>query len=216
MKACLNNLEMFCSREKLIGLITDDLVVHGKDDKEHDKHLHKFMRVTCEHGLVINKDKCAVKQTSVVFFGCVYDATGVHPDPKKVSTVYTLLAPKTATQLQKFLRLVTYLSPFIPSLSSFTAPLHGLLKKGTEFIWNNSYQEAFDKVKSMVCKDTTLWYFDVCKPVIVQVDASQKGPGTALLQDGCPVAFASKALRSVEQHYANIECELFACVFGAE
>ena len=38
-----------------------------KDDREHDKHLHKFMRVTCEHGLVFNKDKCAVKQTSVVF-----------------------------------------------------------------------------------------------------------------------------------------------------
>ena len=36
-------------------------------------------------------------------------------------------APETATQLQKFLRLVTYLPPFIPSLSSFTAPLCGLL-----------------------------------------------------------------------------------------
>ena len=47
--------------------ITDDVVVHGKDDKAHDKHLHKFMTVTCEHGLVFNKDKCAVKQTSIVF-----------------------------------------------------------------------------------------------------------------------------------------------------
>ena len=56
-----------------------------------------------------------------------------------------MLAPKTATQLQKFLGLVTYLSPFIPSFSSFTASLCGLLKKGTEFFWNNSYQEAFDK-----------------------------------------------------------------------
>ena len=125
-------------------------------------------------------------------------------------------APKTATQLQKFLRLVTYLSPFIPSLSSFTAPLCGLLKKGTEFIWNNSYEEAFDKVKSVVGKDITLWYFNIHKPVTVKVNASQKGLGAALLQDGHPVVFASKVLIPVEQCYANIEHELLACVFGAE
>ena len=41
--------------------ITDNVVVHWKDDKEHDKHLHKFMRVTHEHGLVFNKDRFAVK-----------------------------------------------------------------------------------------------------------------------------------------------------------
>ena len=117
---------------------------------------------------------CAVKQTSIVFFRCVYDVNGAHPDPEKVSTVHKMLAPKTATQLQKFLRLVTYPSPFIPSLSSFSTLLLGLMKKGTEFFWNNSYQEAFDKVKSMVCNDTTLWYLHVCKPVTLKVSASQK------------------------------------------
>ena len=47
--------------------IAGDVVVCGRDDKEHDKHLHKFMSVDHEHGLVFNKDKCAVKQTSIVF-----------------------------------------------------------------------------------------------------------------------------------------------------
>ena len=124
--------------------------------------------------------------------------------------------PKTATQLQKFLRLVTYLSPFIPSLSFFITPLCVLLKKGTEFIWNNSYQEAFDIVKSMVYKDATLQHFNTPKPATIKVDSSQKGLGAALLQDGLPVGFASKALTPVEQCYANIECELLTCVFGAE
>ena len=173
------------------------------------------MRVACEHGLVFNKDKCAVKQSSIVFFVCVYDTNGAHPDPKKVSAVHKMPSPETATQLQKFLRLVTYLSPFITSLS-FTTPLYGLLKKGKEFIWNNSFQEAFDKVKSMVCKDTTLWYFDVHKPVTVEVDASEKGLGATLLQNGCPVAFAFTAVTLVEQCYANIEHELLTCVFGGE
>ena len=50
----------------------------------------------------------------------------------------------------------------------------------------------------------------------VQVDASQGGLGAALLQDGCPVAFASKTLTPVVQHYANMECELLTCVFRVE
>ena len=88
--------------------ITDNVVVHGKDDREHAKHLHKFMRVTHEHGLVFNKDKCALKQTFVVFLGCVYDATGAHPDPEKATAVHKMLTPETAIQLQKFLRLGCY------------------------------------------------------------------------------------------------------------
>ena len=77
-------------------------------------------------------------------------------------------------------------------------------------------QDAFDSVKSLVCSDTTLCYFNVHRPVIIQVDVSKKGLVTALLQDGCPVAFASKVLTPPEQCYGNIECMLLTCIFGAE
>ena len=95
--------------------------------------------------------------------------------------------------------MVTYLSPFIPSLSAHTAPLWELLKKDSEFIWNTSYQEVFDRIKELVCNDMTLCYFDTWKPVIMQANASGKGLRAALLQKGCPVAFASKALTPTEQ-----------------
>ena len=174
------------------------------------------MQIAREHGLVFNGEKCAIKQPSIKFFGWIYDKEGALPDPSKVAAIHNMPAPDSSTQLQKFLGMVTYLSPFVPSLSSFTAPLCGLLKKDAEFTWNKMYQDALDSVKSLVCSNTTLHYFGVCRPVIIQVNAYQKGLVAALLQDGCPVAFASKALTSTEQCYANIECELLACVFGAE
>ena len=37
--------------EVVIG-IADDIIIHGKDDAEHDRRLHKFMEVAREHGLV--------------------------------------------------------------------------------------------------------------------------------------------------------------------
>ena len=174
---------------------------------------------SCE--LPVNMDsssteKCDVKTTSVTFFGTVYDKDEAHPDPKKVEAIHKMPPPEEPQELQKFLGMTTYLSPFIPSLSTFTAPLRELLQKDSEFTWNDSYQEAFDTVKQMVCKDTTLRYFDSRKPVVIQVNASQKGLGAALLQDGRPITFASKALTPTEQRYANIECEMLACVFGAE
>ena len=44
----------------------------------------------------------------------------------------------------------------------------------------------------------------------------KKGIGVIPPEDGCQVAFASKALTTVEQCYANIEHELLTCVLGAE
>ena len=141
--------------EGVIG-IADDFVVHGKDDEEHDRRLHNLMRVTREHGLVFNREKCDVKTISLTFFGTVYDMDRAHPDPKKVEAIHKMPPPEEPQELQKFLGMTTYLSPFIPSLSMFTAPLRELLWKDSEFTWNDSYQEAFDAVKQMVCKDTTL------------------------------------------------------------
>ena len=54
------------------------------------------------------------------------------------------------------------------------------------------------------------------KPVTIQVNASGKGLGAALIQDDCPVAFTSKVGTPTEQCYASNERELLTCVFGAE
>ena len=43
-----------------------------------------------------------------------------------------------------------------------------------------------------------------------------KGLGATLLQEGKPIAFASKALTNTESRYANIERELLAVVYGYE
>ena len=99
----------------------------------------------------------------MTFFGCVNEKDGAHLNPAKASTVHSIPPPETPTKLQKFPGMVTYLSLFVPSLSSFTAPVYELHKKSTEFIWNQSHQEAFDTV----CMDTAQSYFDVHKPVTI-------------------------------------------------
>ena len=152
------------------------------------------MIIAHKYNLVFNPQKTHIKAQAINFFSCLYDANGVHPDPGKVDAVHTLPAPTNVTELQEFLGLVTYLSPFIPGLSTLTAPLQELLKKDGDFSWNCTYDTTFEQIKEAVISDTTLRYFDPSLPMTIQVDASQVGLGAALLQNGKPIAFASKAL----------------------
>ena len=85
-------------------------------EAEHDANLWKLMEVTQKNGLVFNPKKTQV-------FGCLYDECGFHPDPEKVDAVHALLISTNITELQEFLGMVTNLSPFIPGLSTLTAPL---------------------------------------------------------------------------------------------
>ena len=184
--------------------IADDITVHGCTEAEHDTHLWDLMWIVCKYDLVFNPQKTHMKAQAINFFGCLYNANGVHPDPGKVDAVHALPAPTNVTELQEFLGLVTYLSPFIPGLSTLTAPLQELLKKDTDFSWNHTYDTTFEWIKEAVISDTTLRYFDPSLPMTIQADASQVGLGAALLQNGKPIAFASKALTKTEHRYANI------------
>ena len=51
----------------------------------------------------------------------------------------------------------------------------------------------------MISEDTTLAFYNPKKEVTIQVDASMKGLGPTLIQEGKPVAFASKALQ-IQKH----------------
>ena len=174
------------------------------------------LHVAHEYELVFNPQKTHVKVPAVNFFGCLYDADGVHPDPEKVDAIHTLPVPTNVTELQEFLGMVMYPSPFLPGLSTLTAPLHELPKKDTDFTWNCTYKAALQCVKDAVISDTTLQYFGRSLPMTIQVDASQVSLGAALLQNHKPMAFASKAPTETKCHYTNIEREMLAVIFGTE
>lgn len=210
------HMDQFLEECEGIVSITDDIVVYGKTEAEHDTNLHKLMQVANKKGLKFNSTKCFIKVQQVTFFGNVYNKDGAHPDPKKVEAVQQLHSPENKQHLQQFLGMANYLSPFVPNLATNTADLRELLKEDAQFIWLEPHQKAFEKVKSLICKEATLSYFDPKKKTTIQVDASQKGLGAALMQEGKPVAFASKSLSDVETRYANIEREMLAVVFGCE
>ena len=90
--------------------------------------------------------------------------------------------------------MINYLSKFLPHLAEETHSLRNLLKDKAEFVWDSNMENVFQRVKSLITAVPVLAYYDVTKDVQIQADASQCGLGAVLLQEGRPVAYASKIL----------------------
>ena len=163
------------------------------------------MQTVKEYGIIFNSAKCWIRQSRIAFYGAVFTAQGMWPDPSKIQALQDLPTPNSQVKLQSFLGLVNYLQPFIPSLSTKTMFLHEQLAR---LDWDPLMDAAFHCLKAWTCQtllNATLMYYDRSKPVIVQTDASEYGLEAALIQSKCPIAFASKTLTDIETHYANIE-----------
>ena len=143
--------------------IADDILVYGKDDHDHDEHMHNLMEVSGKHGIIYNFDKSDIKVPKVKFYGCIYDRKGTRPDPEKVQEIHTLPAPSNRNELQQFLGLVQYMSSFVPRLADHTDPLRELLRKDSDWQWTASHQMAFENLKKQVIAECTLTYFDTKK-----------------------------------------------------
>ena len=81
--------------------------------------------------------------------------------------------------------------------------------KEARFIWSPQHERAFQEVRDFVVRHPVLKYYDLQEEVTVQCDASEYGLGAGLLQNGQPVAFASRSLSQTERQYAQIEKDRF-------
>ena len=197
--------------------IHDDVFIYGKNDRDHDANIINLFNVA-KKGLIFHSKKCAVKQESITFFGGVFSAEGYSPDLEKIHGISEMTPPQMKQELQSFLGAVNYLWTFVPHLSSNTEPLWALLKKENCFAWDENTNTCFQKIKSQLQKALLrpLRYYDWSKPVTLQCDASLKGLGACIILDRQPIAFASKSITDTETHYANIERELLAIIYGCE
>ena len=59
-------------------------------------------------------------------------------------------------------------------------------------------------------------YFNINAETILQMDASKKGLGACLIQNGKVVCYASRALTKTEQNYQNLGREALGTLWGME
>ncbi|KAL9976590.1 hypothetical protein ACROYT_G013911 [Oculina patagonica] len=183
--------------------IADDILVFGcgatdeEATRDHDKNLTGLLERCRDKGIKLNN--------------------GLKPDAEKVKAIREMTVPSDKQGVQRFLGMTNYLQKFAPKLSEITTPLRNLIKSDTEFLWDEQvHGAALNEAKRIISSTPVLKYFNPRTEPVLQCDASIHGLGACLMQNGQPVAFASRSLTPTEVQYAQIEKELLAIVFGME
>ena len=162
--------------------ISDDTIVHGKDQAEHDARLETVIERLGERGLTINAAKCQFSMDKLIFVGMVLSANGISYAADKVEAITRAREPQNASETRSFLGLVNYCGCFIPDLATISEPLRRLTKAGTSFVFGKEQKEAFVELKKRLSNSETLGYLDKDAPTQIIADASPVGLGAVLTQ----------------------------------
>ena len=137
--------------------ISDDVIVFGKTQADHDKALEAVCQKFADGNLTLNKKKCEFNKKST-FFGFVFSGNGVTPDPSKIEAIKNAPAPTTVTGVRSFLGMATYCAKFIPRFSDVSEPLRKLTKKDQQFHWSEQQERSFKQIKELLTSAQVMAY----------------------------------------------------------
>ena len=202
--------------------VADDIIVYGTgDDKQHatedhDKKLRELLLRCRKKGIRLNKDKCQFRTNDITFLGHRITSQGLKLDDAKVEAIMKMENPQNVEEAQRLQGTVNYLARFMPRLSEVMEPIRRLTRSNTEWEWTEVQDNSMKEIKRMVTEAPILAFYDPAKELVIECDASQKGLGAVLMQQGRPIAYASRALTPTETRYAQIEKETLSIVFSLD
>jgi hypothetical protein len=79
---------------------------------------------------------------------------GMRPSQKKVDAILQIKPLTTRKQLRRFIGMVNYYCDMWPLRSHLLAPLSSLPSAKVKWKWTTEHQEAFDKMKALIAKET--------------------------------------------------------------
>ncbi|KAI4370287.1 hypothetical protein MLD38_018654 [Melastoma candidum] len=115
-------------------------------------------------------------------------------------------------------RLMTWISfyrRFIKDFNTIAAPMTECLK-GTTFEWSTTTQSSFEQLKRRLSEASMLALPDFDKVIEVECDASGISIGSALLQEGRPIAYFSENLGGARLNYPTYDKEFYSIVRALE
>jgi hypothetical protein len=170
--------------DKFDVVFIDDILIFSKTEEKHEKHLRLVLEKLRSNQLYAKFSKCEFWLTKFAFFGHVISAGGLSVDPSKVKDVLNWMPPMTASEIQSFLGLAGYYHWFIKDFSKIPKPMTKLLEKNKAFEWTTECQASFEEVRKRLTSAPILVLPDLTKKFDIYCDASRRGLGCVLMQEG--------------------------------
>ena len=163
--------------------ISDDIIIYGKDQHDHDKNLQAVFERLKQKNLTLNKGKCLLSQKQDKSFGYIFSENGISADPEMVESIKNAKKPTTPSEGKSFLGMTGFVSRFIPQYSTLTDFLRKLTRENETWVWSDEPENSFQTLKDKLTGDTVMAYFDPSKETELWVDASPVVSGAILFQE---------------------------------
>ncbi|KAL0546687.1 hypothetical protein IC582_016599 [Cucumis melo] len=199
--------------DTFVIVFIDDILIYSKTEAEHEEHLRMVLQTLQNNKLYEKFSKCEFWLKQVSFLGHVVSKAGVSVDPAKIEAVTSWTRPSTVSEVRSFLGLAGYYRRFVENFSRIAIPLTQLTRKGAPFVWSKTCEDSFQNLKQKLVTAPVLTVPDGAGSFVIYSNASKKGLGCVLMQQGKVVAYASRQLKSHEQNYPTHDLELGAVVF---
>ena len=160
----------------------DDVLVHGRDQAQHDNRLNQVLNRLAESKITLNKVKCEFSVSKVKVLGHIVPSEGIAADPEKIKAIRNLATPRNVAEIRSFFGIVNHVSKFADHLASKTKPLRELLKKKNTWVWGQPQDQAFTEIKEVLTTAPILALYDPNRETKVNADASSYGIGGAVMQ----------------------------------
>ncbi|KAL0546479.1 hypothetical protein IC582_016389 [Cucumis melo] len=200
--------------DTFVIVFIDDILIYSKTEAEHEEHLRIVLQTLRDNKLYAKFSKCEFWLKQVSFLGHVVSKAGVSVDPAKIEAVTGWTRPSTVSEVRSFLGLAGYYRRFVENFSRIATPFTQLTRKGASFVWSKACEDSFQNLKQKLVTASVLTVPDGSGSFVTYSDASKKGLGCVLMQQGKVVAYASRQLKSHEQNYPTHDLELAAVVFA--
>ena len=179
----------------------DDVLVHGRDQVQHDNSLHQVLNRLAESKITLNKVRCEFIVSKVKVLGHIVSSEGIAADPEKIETIRNLATPRNVAEVRSFLGMVNHVSKFADHLAAKSEPLRELLKN--TWVWGQPQDQASTEIKEALTTAPILALYDPDRETKVNAYASSYGIGGVVMQqqdngDWKPISYVSRALSPVE------------------
>ena len=124
----------------------DDLILFSKTAEEHAEKLERVLERFERANLQLHPGKCVIAQPKVKYLGYVLSEKEVSASSDKIDAVRNYPTPRNAKD-RAFLGLASFYRRLVQKFAETAKPLTKLTRKGQEFHWGPSQQEAFDELK---------------------------------------------------------------------
>jgi hypothetical protein len=145
----------------------------------------------------------------VEYLGHLVGKDNVRVDPKNIEAMQDWPHPKTLKILHGFLGLIGYYRKFVKNYGKIATPLTALLKNNS-FTWTPIVAQDFQTLKMAMCTTPVLALPNFTKTFVLECDASGKGIGVVLMQEGRSLAFTNKQLSEINLGKSIYEKEMLA------